>query len=635
MRKLVAVFLSAVIFASACMMPSSAVVSVGDDDITDLPVIIVPGFSSSILCEGGDEDNQVWYFDYDEIIDLVISRIAELGVGLGALTLGNAKVLAKTLGRELSGVFEKLRCNPDGTSAYDIDTSVFSPEVTNKTYLEEYYDGKHQHEPETANNILDYIGEDNIFSFQVDFRMGAEFCANQLDKYVTAVKEYTGMDKVNLFGVSHGGQVTATYLNLFGYKNDVKNAVMTVPAIGGAGIAYDLMNQSVSLDEEGLMRFIERGMMWEDDYDWLLKAVNLGFVDDVLNETIPYVFETLGYWGSFWDFIPSDKYDDLKAKLLDSEKSAKLIAQSDRFHYEILPSMNKKLQALVDGGMNISIIAGAGSKVVSGMNEHSDYIIPTKSSTGAVVAPFGERFANGYIQKNPCGGKNKISPDFTIDASTAYLPDNTWFVDGLAHGMTYKDDYTRTLFETLLLTDRIDDVYSDPNYPQFMYSTNPSETVYLQFKGCAHGQIGGNTGSLIVKNCCKTYNVSVSAVVSGGIELNFKVDPNVKIAPGESMEIEFTGDLPAISGKMCTITVYYETDGSLPASYRTQNFTLNNGEKIEGSDGLVDAFEDTPFEKYTPDFIEYVLEKLGIYDFFAMVFNVIYYWLSTASFQNK
>ncbi len=629
MKKILALLLSLTIIIGVCVIPSSAEVSVGDEDITDLPVIIVPGFSSSILCEGGDENNQVWYFNYDEIIDLVLSRIVELGVGLGALTLGNARVLAKTLGRELSGVFEKLRCNPDGTSVYDIDTSVFDPAITNKTYLEEYYNGMHQHEPETANNILDYIGEDNIFSLQVDFRMGAEYCATQLDKYITAVKEYTHKDKVNLFGVSHGGQVTATYLNLYGYKNDVKNAVMTVPAIGGAGIAYDLMNRSVSLDEEGLMRFIERGMMWEDDYNWLLKAVNLGFIDDVLNETIPYVFETLGYWGSLWDFIPADKYEEMKTKLLDPEKSAKLIEQSDRFHYEIFPQMGEKLQALVDGGMNISIIAGTGSKVVSGWNEQSDYIIPTKCSTGATVAPFGERFSDGYVQKNDCDGKNKISPDYTIDASTAYLPDNTWFVDGLAHGMTYKDNYTRTLFETLLLTDRIDDVYSDPDYPQFMYSTNPSETVYLQFKDCAHGEINGGTNKLIVKNCCETYNVSVSAVVCGGVELGFKVDPSVKIAPGESIELEFTGDIPDISETMCTVTVYYTTDGDLPLSYRTQNFTIKNGEKAEGDNSLVGAFEETPFEKQTPDFIENVLERIGIYDLVKMFYNIICYWLTT------
>jgi hypothetical protein len=65
----------------------------------------------------------------------------------------------------------------------------------------------------------------------------------------------------------------------------------------------------------------------------------------------------------------------------------------------------------------------------------------------------------------------------TIDASTAYMPDNTWFVNGLFHGMTYWDYYSRELMTTLLLTDRITDVYSDPKFPQFKDTTNPSSII--------------------------------------------------------------------------------------------------------------------------------------------------------------
>lgn len=94
---------------------------------------------------------------------------------------------------------------------------------------------------------------------------------------------------MNIFAVSHGGQVTATYLNLFGFKNDVDNAVMTIPAIGGAALAYDLASCNAALDEECLLRFIEHGMRWEEDYDWLVKAQQLGFLDKVINALIPYV----------------------------------------------------------------------------------------------------------------------------------------------------------------------------------------------------------------------------------------------------------------------------------------------------------------------------------------------------------
>ena len=59
-----------------------------------------------------------------------------------------------------------------------------------------------------------------------------------------------------------------------------------------------------------------------------------------------------------------------------------------------------------------------------------------------------------------------------IDASYCYLPDNTWFVDGLYHGMTFNEDYTRELAIRLLLTDELTDVFTDPAFPQFRASAN-------------------------------------------------------------------------------------------------------------------------------------------------------------------
>lgn len=100
----------------------------------------------------------------------------------------------------------------------------------------------------------------------------------------------------------------------------------------------------------------------------------------------------------------------------------------------------------------------------------------------------------------------------TVDASTAYMPDNTWFVNGLFHGMTYWDNYTRVLLMKLLLTDDLTDVYSDSAYPQFRYTSNPSSTVYFEFENGAPGYIDGNSGMLRVTNVCKESKVRLTAV---------------------------------------------------------------------------------------------------------------------------
>ena len=206
-----------------------------------------------------------------------------------------------------------------------------------------------------AAELETYIGIENIYTYTTDFRMGAEYCAGQLNEFIESVKEYTGKDKVNLLAVSHGGQVSATYLTLYGHKGDVDNACLTVPAIGGAGFAYDLAMALVELDEDCLLRFIEHGMRLEEDYDWLVKAHQLGFLDAVANNLIPYATQVMLYWGSIWDFMPLHKYEEAKKALLNSQDSATLIAKSDRFHYEILPQIGKKLRECNENGMNVSI----------------------------------------------------------------------------------------------------------------------------------------------------------------------------------------------------------------------------------------------------------------------------------------
>lgn len=630
MKKIISALLCVVIIFTTCAFGVSAYVKEGSE-ISDYPVVIVPGYSGSTLYIGDsfETGKKVWGLDFDYVLDRVIARIVDLGIGLGAMTVGNAKVIAKTLGEEMRALFEDIRCNPDGTSAYDVKRKYVTAEESNSAYmLEHMTDTDDRHEQDIAGAIEEYVGIENIFNFTSDFRMGAEHCAGLLHEFIQDVKRYTGEDKVNIIAVSHGGQVTATYLSLYGHYGDVDNAVLTVPAIGGAGILYDAFNCEIDFDEECLIRFIEHGTRSEEDYNWLVKAQQLGFVDSILEALIPEIFPSLGYWGSLWDFCPADKYEAIKKKLLDAEESAPLIEKSDRFHYEILPTMGEKLQKCIDDyGMNITIIAGTGNRIVTGLMENSDGIITTNASTGAFCAPYGERFADGYVQKNPCDGKNKVSPDMDIDASTAYLPDNTWFVDGLFHGMTFWDTYTSSLMLTTLLTDNITDVYSDPEYPQFRDTSNPSHGVYAAFNTSEPGILDGEATSLIITNCCAQNNVRLSAIHVDGIDIAFATE-KVTLAPGESVEIPFTGEIPEVSKKVFSVTVYYTMDTITPIGYRTQNFTVMNGDAVENQGGTVSSAAKTPFDKLLTEGMTKLLKELGLYELFSMLYTLIFYHLA-------
>ncbi len=631
MKKLLCVILSIVMLISSCSILANAAGEV-KGDISEYPVIIVPGYSSTNLYYGDslETGESVWGLNFDLVIERVLARLAEIGIGLGVFAFDNAEYITDVLAEEMVVLFEKLRCNPDGTSAYELHQDYTDALHKNNAFLiETRTDTMYRQEVEISEEIAQYIGHENIYNFSCDFRMGAESCAKELDEFVQAVKKHSNKDKVNLFAVSHGGQVTATYLALYGHKGDVDNAVLTVPAIGGAGIAFDAMMACIDFDEECLLRFVENGTMTEENYNWLVKAHPLGFVDTLLNTLFPKIFPSIGYWGSLWDFIPVEKYEEAKATLLDSEESARLIEISDRYHYEILPSMPEKFAECIDNGMNISIIAGTGERVVTGMNENSDGIITTNASTGATCAPYGQRFADGYVQVNPCGGKDKVSPSMEIDASTAYLPDNTWFVDGLFHGMTYKDDYTRVLMMTLLLTDDITDVYSNEEFPQFKYSTNASHTVHAVFDGCDEGILSADAGNLVVTNVCANSNVRILAVECDGADLVFDVDPCEKLVPGAKAEISFTGEIPEVSQTTVNVTVYYAMDTVTPIGYRTQTFRLLNGHVAERTEGYVSADAQTAFDGVINETIDGLLRSLGLKEVLSMIYSIINYWIGS------
>ncbi len=629
MKKFISVLLCVCLIVASCLVVSSAQTNV-DGEISDLPVIMVAGYGSTALYTGDSPETgkQVWGVVAGDIISSVLSNIAKVGISLGALAFGNTTPIAETVGKVMVDLYGVLACAPDGTSVNDIHLYSSSPEKLNTANAMRSGDDILIHEKDIEKEIAEYVGYDNIYTFQMDFRMGQEACAKQLDEFIDAVIEYTGKDKVNLYAVSHGGQTAATYLVLYGYKNKVNNAVLTVPAIGGAGLAYDPMANKLDFDEECLARFIEHGTMTETDVEWLLKANRLGFLDDILNTLLPYLLEIVGNWGSMWDFIPVEKYEEVKALRLDPVKNAGVIAKSDRYHYEIQPLIKEKFAECEANGTHISIIAGTGNPIVTGLKENSDGVITTHASTGAACAPYGQRFADGYVQINDCGGKYKVSPSMTVDASTAYLPDNTWFVEGLFHGMTLWDYYTIDLAMTLLLTDRIKDVYTDEKYPQFKYTTNPSSSVYAEFSNSEPGFIGRDASSVIITNVNRKNPVIITGIVADGAKLRFKMNPAFLLMPGESTAIKFEGEIPSESGKAVHITVCYASTTLSPLGYRTQTFTVSDGDRAAYEGGFRRTDNVTPFDTLIGDNFSALLQRLGLKEFFSMIYSVCYFWFN-------
>lgn len=624
MKKIISVLLCAVMILTC----TSAALAAEGEKYTEYPVIIVPGYSSSWMYKEGEngEKIHVWGIDMNDVGERVLKRIVDLGLGIGALTQGNAKKIATTVGEEVVDMLGDMACNPDGSSKVDLKRYCVTAEESCSANLDVLYpDGRFQHEREIMGEYANYIGKENIFNFNCDFRMGAVACATRLDEFVQSVKEYTGKDKVNILAVSHGGQVSGTYLTLFGQKGDIHNAVLTVPALGGAGLAYDVFNGDVKFDEKGLFEFVEHGKMEETDYNWLVKAEKLGFLDDIVNNLLPYIWDVLGYWGSMWDFVPTEYYEAMKAKRLDPVESAALIEKSDYMHYQVMPDFANGFKRAQAAGTNVSIIAGYDNKIITGLPESSDSIITIASSTGATPAPLGQRFADGYTQKVDTGFY-QISPSMTIDASTSYMPEHTWFVENLYHGMTYKDPYSAELMKTLLLTDKIKDVHSDPAFPQFHATTNVSHSVHAAFNKSAEGYVSSDDTAIVIKNLSEKNNMKIMSVAARGLDITFYGIVSKVLEPGESIEIPFKGEIPKVSVKNFDIVVDYVLVGSpTPIGERSFDFTVMNGEKAayDENNPYVPADIDGNVDSVLDETHNNIFTNLGLKPLISIIFNIL------------
>ncbi len=631
-------FLSVILALALCLCIMTPIASAADTDEV-YPIIIVPGYSSSALYKDGENGEQVhvWNIQMDKIFDRIKANAVELGIGIGEWVEGDAERLAKKVGEEFVMMFGDMAYDKYGNSTTPLHLYHSHAYDTNTKWLNENEDGKYIHEVEIMPYVTEYLGdkaEEWTFNFNTDFRRNTVDCAADLDRYIDDVLEYTGASKVNILAVSHGGQTSATYLSLYGCKGKVNNAVLTVPAIGGALLAYDLMINDAHLDEQVLMQFIENGMMFEEDYEWLVKANELGFLDDFIYHLVPYAKQVIGAWGSIWDFIPTNKYEYVKEnfatqELIDSE----MMEKSDYFHEEILANMPSLLKNAENAGANIYIIAGTGWPSVVGTQENSDAIISVNASTGAVCAPLGSRFNDGYkTLKTVCSDEthDHLSPGMEIDASTSYLPETTWFCDGLFHGMTLKDDYSATLMKTLVETNEHIDIYTYSEYPQFHCSMNVCESVYAEFDSSKPGYITSSDTALVITNLSKKNNMKILSISVDSADISFKASDYMfkEIAPRESLTVKFSGEIPKESLTTASVKISYFISGSVtPLNDKTFNFTVMNGESkpYDTAVPYVTLEKQSGFRDHLGDSNTItIFDKFGLTALFEVIYDIVY-----------
>lgn len=517
----------------------------------DTPIIFVSGFlQTALLLEKSDGSlENIWFPDVLGKIHIVGMHLPDVIKSFIDSFDNNPEKFGKTLMDTMSDLMPMMKCNPDGSSVYPVHPYENNPAERSFASIKNSEEKVHMQAYYTFAEYLcsnGYADENNIFMFEYDGRMDALTVAGELRDYIKEVKSYTGADKVRLFGISYGGQIAEAYLHMYMNEGDVEKAILNVPSLGGTNFADRLLNANVDFALDDVMEIVETIFGSDTSYHKILKSVDPEFFSKMLNGISSGISEYAKHWSSVYSLTTTEHYEALKEKFLDSEESAEIIRNNDIIHYEIMPQIQNTLKNCINNGIDVAIIAGSGIELSMGGSDNSDLLLTVSDVTGAEAAPIGMRFADGFGGKGiTCNDSSHchISPSLEIDASTAYLPENTWFIDGGHHAMFQYESYGVELAAKVLCTDELKDVHSDPAFPQFMFSKNPHRGIFASFDSSLPGYITKDDAALVLENIYKDKAVRIISVEAEDMDISFDYENIGVIVPGEKVEIPINGSL--------------------------------------------------------------------------------------------
>ncbi len=622
MKRLTAFMLS-VIVALSCF---SGVAYASDKN--DDPIVLISGFMCSPLYYeyGTENEEKLWVPEIGRITDAIGDDLPRFLKSLAGTFIGKTDEFGETIGENAGVVFEKLRCNPDGASVYNVSHYPNNPETSNIAYMLENDLEEYMYEVNFCKYLAEHYNPSEIFMFQYDSRLDAITNAHFFNDFIENIKAYTNSDKVRIFSLSFGGLISSTYIYLYG-GSSVSKYVTSVPAIGGTDIPDKILRGNIDFPISDIAMFFETVLSGDGDVARWFEKSEFESMNKIFSSASEGLMSALKYWGSIWSLCSADLYDELKADFLNSVESAALIEKTDMVHREIMPAIPQMLRDMQKNGVDVAVLCSTGSSLSLGGEHNGDVVLPAYTVSGATCAPLGMRFADGYKGvRTTCSNPlhNHVSPSMEIDASSAYLPENTWFVDGQYHGQYYYEEYTRSLVTKLLLTDEITDIYSNPDYPQFEYSNHASRSIHVKFDRSNTGYLTSDDSKLIVENLTNDRKIKIFAVNINGVELTFDIAGVGTIKPGQKAEIPFSGEVPKVSSVASEITVSYIEFGSLnPFCVSDFDIMINNGE-ADGATGFVEKKFESRFENDLPEWLYRIVSKPFFRQSAEFIYNAVY-----------
>ena len=455
LKKSLSIFLALIMLMSCCSIMSFAY-----ENKNHLPQIYIEGFESKQIYHENDVNREDPLF-FPINAEKMLSNLTQYEKYLNqAIRESDPDLLYKYICLWMEDCFGLAALQPDG---YTNKEGV----VTEETTLNPYGDNK--------------------FVFRHDCRLSPLDIADHLDAYIEMVKAATGKNKFELAASSFGASVAIAYIQKYPQKTKqyFDSIVLCVPSTKGVNFAGELFSGSFDVNPDALLAFIDN-MEINDELSLFLSMLNkTGTLDAILDSAVEpilkaalvkalrtVVHDIFGTMPSMWSFVDERYfYDALEytygENYADADHEyAGLINKIVTYHESIMLKSENIITDAIDDGIKVSIITKYGEPPIPVSKEGNftgdGFVALEKASYGATCAMNGKKLPAGYKQAVDTG-RDMLSPDGCVDASTGLLPFNTWYIKGLWHGEktdSYYDLINSVLYDDLTI--------ENDRYPQFL-----------------------------------------------------------------------------------------------------------------------------------------------------------------------
>ena len=481
-KKIISVILCVIMVFT---MSAVAITANAENDVT--PVVFIPGIGQSQTYKYDADGNEIasWNmlhvntdFGSYSIIDWI--KMVRLVAGLIVTICVQRDVISEdTVKGALEVLFVDHLRKADGSFVNNVVTPNYPCPISG--YSENARGIFNRRIPCQA--LVDEIGEDNVYCYNYSIFSNTFENAQGLNDYIeNVVLPQTGSDKVILVPMSMGASVVNNYLNLYPDAGRVEKIISVVGAWQGSDVFADLMLadfdenapdmvytdaiQQIGVDAmTGSLINIAARILPKQEVDNLLYDIISAFVKTLI---VPNT--------SLISLCPPDRYEEFADKYLQGEEYAETKAQTDSYAKaqrelkERLEYQQEKYgtELYFIAGYNLGFGGGSGDFGFFKFFEtqdttNSDEVIEISSTApGTSYVPAGTSFSDEYI----ADPSHHVSPDGSIDTSTAYFEKTTWYFNKQYHELTNNNIALNLAYDIAMNKVKSIDDCKD-TYPQF------------------------------------------------------------------------------------------------------------------------------------------------------------------------